>query len=217
VVDTHSSFYDWKSFLTPHMVEVSQHSQPHHFHFTYSAKSMAVELWVCDWPTSNIKPNAPVCMILPAPIVGLPPALSSMPLDCKFADAFGPSMKSKLLTGHVQSLEATFTEYAVPRPGTALEVAVLMRPLDFLQQATSGGSSAPAPVLHDTHLVLGRLCNQSPWSLEVGTLAAILPETPPSNHEPFWLASVLSFTCPSDCLLVCLQPSHQDFYSWSLI
>ena len=40
VVDTHGSFHDWKSFLTPHMVEVSQHSQPHHFHFTYSHQAM---------------------------------------------------------------------------------------------------------------------------------------------------------------------------------
>jgi hypothetical protein len=46
VVDTHGSFHDWKSFLTPHMVEVSQHSQPHHFHFTYSQQAMTVELCV---------------------------------------------------------------------------------------------------------------------------------------------------------------------------
>ena len=69
----------------------------------------------------------------------------------------------------------------------------LLRPLDFLHQAAS---STAAPALHDVSLVLGRLCNQSPWSLEVGTLVAILPEKP-TRHENFWLASVLSFTRPN--------------------
>ena len=46
VVDTHGSFYNWKGFLTPHMVEVSHHSEPHHFHFTYNHQAMVVELQV---------------------------------------------------------------------------------------------------------------------------------------------------------------------------
>ena len=193
VVDTHGSFHDWKSFLTPHMVEVSQHSQPHHFHFTYSHQSMAVELHVQDWPTSEVRPDAPVYIVLPKPIVGLPPALPSVPLDPKFASDFGPSMRSKLLVAHVHSLEATFQAYATPVQGTPLAMSDLLCPLDFLCQVAC---SSAAPALNNVLLVLGRLCNQSPWSLEVGTVVAVLPEKP-TLHENFWLASVLSFTHPN--------------------
>jgi len=195
VVDSHGSFYDWKSFLLPHMVEVSQHSQPHHFHFTYSHQSMAVELRVRDWPTSEVKPDAAVYVVLPKPIVGLPLALPSVPLDPKFASDFGPSVRSKLLAAHVHSLDATFRAYSTPVPGTALAMSDLLRPLDFLHPPPSG-SAAAAPALNDVSLVLGRLCNQSPWSLEVGTVVAVLPEKP-THHESFWLASVLSFTRPN--------------------
>ena len=137
-----------------------------------------------------MRADALVYTVLPKPIVGLPASLPSMPLDPKFAADFGPAVRSKLLAGHIHSLEATFQAYSAPIQGTPLSMCSLLRPLDFLNQAAS---STAAPALHDVSLVLGRLCNQSPWSLEVGTLVAILPDKP-TCHENFWLASVLSFT-----------------------
>ena len=114
----------------------------------------------------------------------LPAALPSVPLDPKFASDFGPSMRSKLLVAHVHSLEATFQAYAVPVQGTPLAMSDLLCPLDFLCQVAC---SSAAPALNNVSLVLGRLCNQSPWSLEVGTVVAVLPEKP-TLHENFWLA-----------------------------
>ena len=102
-------------------------------------------------------------------------------------------MRSKLLVAHVHSLEATFQAYAAPVQGTPLAMSDLLCPLDFLHQAAC---SSAAPALNNVSLVLGRLCNQSPWSLEVGTVVAVLPEKP-TLHENFWLASVLSFTHPN--------------------
>ena len=143
--------------------------------------------------------------------MGLPPALPSVPLDPKFASDFGPSMRSKLLVAHVHSLEATFQAYAAPVQGTPLAMSDLLCPLDFLCQVAC---SSAAPALNNVSLVLGRLCNQSPWSLEVGTVVAVLPEKP-TLHENFWLASVLSFTHPN--VTVCWFAYNHDRKTYSLM
>ena len=101
---------------------------------------------------------------------------SMVPLDPKFASDFGPSMSPKHAVRAGQTWQPMCTHLMLPSKPTLWQPKAPLHPLDFKHLF--------CPALNNVTLVLGCLCNQSPWSLQVGTVVAVLPEKP-TLHENF--------------------------------